>query len=84
MENQNQAGGFTPPTGIGNAELPKSGGLVNQKSTTKAAAASVKENKRNIKVVAIAKGWFDCKRIVPGTKFMVSAQEFSEKWMEKI
>ena len=84
MDNKNQAGGFTPPTGMGNAELPKAGGVVSQKSTTKAALTSAKETKRNIKVVAIAKGWFDCKRIVPGTKLMVSEQEFSEKWMEKI
>lgn len=82
MDNSNQVGGFTPP--FGNAEVPKSGGVVSQKSTTKAAMASTKETKRNIKVVATARGWFDCKRIVPGTKFMISAQEFSDKWMEKI
>lgn len=82
MENENQAGGFTPPPG--SAELPKAGGVVNQKAATKAATKAVKGTPRSIKVVAFAKGWFDCKRIEPGMKFMVSDAEFSEKWMEKI
>ena len=82
MDDKMQMGGFTPPTG--NADLPKSGGVVNQKASTKAAAKSVKGTARDIKVVAVAKGWFDCKRIEPGMKFNVSEKEFSDKWMEKI
>lgn len=83
MENKNQAGAeFTaPPFVSGNAELPKSSGQVTKDNTAK---KSVKTEKRTVKVVATDKGWFDCRRIQIGDKFMVSEQEFSEKWMEKI
>ena len=83
---ENQAGGFTAPSSVksGNADLPKAGGQVTKKSVSKEAMNSVKTIKRDIKVVAISKGWFDCRRIEPGVKFMVSSTEFSEKWMEKI
>ena len=83
---ENQAGGFTAPTSVksGNADLPKHGGQVTKKSVSKEAMNAVKTTKRDIKVVAIAKGWFDCRRIEPGMKFMVTSTEFSDKWMEKI
>lgn len=87
MENQeNQAGaGFTaPPVLSGNADLPKSGGRVTVKSETQAATKSAKKNVRDINVVALEKGWFDCMRIVAGDKFKVSEQEFSSRWMQKI
>lgn len=85
MEKENQAGaGFTAPPAVsesnGNAEVPKNGGVVTQKSAT----AKVAKKVRNIKVMAIDKGWFDCKRIEVGMKFNVSAEEFSEKWMQKL
>lgn len=83
---ENQKGGFTAPASVkaGNAEAPKFAGQVTKKSTSKEALNSVKSTKRDVKVVAMTKGWFDCKRIEPGMKFMVSDSEFSEKWMEKI
>lgn len=84
MENkEKQVGAFQAPENVGNAEAPKAGGQVTKKSLTKAAADSTKVV-RNIKVMAIAKGWFDCKRIEPGVKFNVSEKEFSPNWMEKI
>lgn len=83
MSEENQAGAFTAPPAVasGNADVNKNVGQVSKKSAT---AKVAKPTARNIKVVAIDKGWFDCKRIVPGQKFAVSAEEFSEKWMEKI
>ena len=82
MEKQNTTGGFTPPTG--NAETPKRGGVMTADKATKSAAKSVKATKRDIKVVAIDKGWFDCKRVPIGTKLQVSEDEFSDSWMQKI
>lgn len=83
MSEENQAGAFTAPPAIasGNAMPNKNAGQVSKKSATEKVT---KPAARNIKVVAIDKGWFDCKRIVPGQKFAVAEHEFSEKWMEKI
>ena len=85
MDQENQAGaGFTAPPSIGNAEAPKNDGVVTKKKAAKEAVASTKKVNRNIKVVAIDKGWFDAKRIAVGTKFNVSEEEFSAKWMQEI
>ena len=85
MDNENQAGaGFTAPPSVGNAEVPKNDGVVTKKKASKEAVASTKKVVRNIKVVAIDKGWFDSKRIAVGTKFNVSEEEFSAKWMQEI
>lgn len=85
MDKENQAGaGFTAPPSIGNAEPPKNDGVVTKKKAAKEATASTKKVVRNIKVVAIDKGWFDAKRIAVGTKFNVSEEEFSAKWMQEI
>lgn len=85
MDKENQAGaGFTAPPSVGNAEPPKNDGVVTKKKAAKEATASTKKVVRNIKVVAIDKGWFDAKRIAVGTKFNVSEEEFSEKWMQEI
>ena len=83
MSEENQAGAFTAPPAVtsGNADFNKNAGQVSKKSAT---AKVAKPAGRNIKVVAIDKGWFDCKRIVPGQKFAVAEHEFSDKWMEKI
>ena len=83
MSEENQAGAFTAPPAVtsGNADVNKNVGQVSKKSAT---AKVAKPTARNIKVVAIDKGWFDCKRIVPGQKFAVSAEEFSAKWMQEI
>lgn len=88
-EVQNQDGaGFSAPPAIkkneGAADTPKAGGVLTAKKASGAAAKSTKSTKRDIKVVAIDKGWFDCKRVLPGMKFTVSEQEFSASWMQKI
>jgi hypothetical protein len=85
VQEDNQAGaGFTAPPSVGNAEPSKNGGVVTKKKASKEATESAKKVVRNIKVVAIDKGWFDCKRIAVGTKFNVSEEEFSAKWMQEI
>jgi hypothetical protein len=86
MSEVQDGAGFTAPSTIssGAAEMPKNGGVVTKKSATKEAVKSTKGAGRNIKVMAIAKGWFDCKRIDPGMKLTVSESEYSEKWMQKI
>ena len=84
MSEVQKAGGFTAPPVHGAAEVPKAGGVVTKKSMTKEATESSKKAVRNIKVVAIGKGWFDTDRMDVGAKFMVSEQEFSDKWMQKI
>ena len=83
-------------TANGAAQPPKNTGVMDKTKATKSAKKSVlaaqaaeqvegaKSTKRDIQVVAIQKGWFDCKRIPIGKKFMVSEAEFSEKWMEKL
>jgi len=86
MENKEMGGAaFTAPSlKSGNAELPQNSGQVTKKSASKSANESSKKVARDIKVIAISKGWFDAKRIEPGMKLTVSASEFSDKWMEKI
>ena len=84
MENTKNKGAFTaPPTVTGNAELPVNTGVMDAKKASKKAIEETKKS-RNIKVVALDKGWFDCTRVEPGTKFVVSEEEFSSIWMEKI
>lgn len=85
MENdETQGGGFKPPENMGVAQAPKPKGQVTKTSVTKEAVKATKKVVRNIKVMAIAKGWFDTKRIEPGHKFNVSEDEFSPNWMQKI
>lgn len=89
MENKN-TGGFTPPQAAnvepfeGAAEVPTNKGKVTKKSLTEKSSTEEKSKKRNIKVEATDKGFFDFERKEIGDKFMVSEQEFSEKWMIKI
>ncbi len=80
MAKQNEGVVFATPKNVGNAEPPVEGGIINKKTLVKETSKPV----RNIKVVALDKGFFDHARIEPGDKFMVSEQEFSELWMEKI
>lgn len=85
-ENKQAGAGFTAPpsANLGPADMPKAGGQYTKKVASKVSAESVKEKVRNVKVVAIAKGWFDARRIEPGMKFTVAESEFSKVWMQKI
>lgn len=65
----------------GSAEIPKNTGVVTKATAT---AKVAKAPARNIKVKATQKGWFDNKRKKAGEAFVVSADEFSDVWMEKL
>lgn len=82
-EDHGKAGTEDPKTTPGAATVPHNVGHITKDKLTKH-VKKTSEGQRTIKVKATQKGWFDCKRIIPEQKFMVSEQEFSELWMEKI
>lgn len=65
----------------GSADITKYSGAVTKDAAT---AKVAKPKPRNIKVKAIAKGWFDNKRKNVGDQFMVNDAEMSDLWMVKI
>ena len=68
MAKQNEGVVFATPKNVGNAEPPVEGGIINKKTLVKETSKPV----RNIKVVALDKGFFDHARIEPGINSLIS------------
>lgn len=87
-DNVEQKGGFTPPNkgNSGPAEPPKNTGVVTARTASKVArkAANPPDGQERFDVIATQTGWFNCERIEPDTKFRVTEQEFSERWMRRL